>query len=113
MQFCNEHGIAHSVFLNWHPEDRAKALAYLIHKSEQCQLCGTAEWEWTENPFAYEVTEKFCKGCHIKAVADDDRPRQRPGITLELTPTGTQESAQRAVRMAARYEAGELNQDAP
>ena len=39
--FCNTHGIPHSEFLEWDPDDRQKALAYLYEDSERCGMCGT------------------------------------------------------------------------
>lgn len=59
-------------------------------------LCGTAPWEWEENKFAYEALEKSCQGCYVKEVTSRDSTRN-PGVTVELTPTGTREAAQRRI----------------
>lgn len=101
LQFCNEHGLPHSEFLQWDPVDRSKALAYLMEASERCQLCGTSEWEWNENKHAYEPVTRFCKGCYVKAAASEGDSQH--GMTWELAPTGTIEAAQRAVREAANW----------
>lgn len=84
MSFCVERGISHTEFLSWSAEDRAKTLAYILEEAERCTLCGTAPWEWEENPFAYEPTEKFCKGCYQKEVSSHGD--QLPGTTIELAP---------------------------
>lgn len=102
LQYCNEHGIPHSQFLDWEPADRAKALAYLLEQAERCQMCGTAGWEWNANRRAYEPVETFCPGCQMKAgKAAADPPRH--GVTVELAPTGTPESRQRRERERAAY----------
>ena len=50
--------------MEWDPEDRSKALAFLFEKGERCQMCGTAEWEWDENRHAYEPVLRTCWGCY-------------------------------------------------
>lgn len=109
LQICSEYGIAHSVFLQWEPADRAKALAFFLEKSSRCQMCGTADWEWDEkqggNRRAYEPVERFCPGCHIKlSAATHDPNRNTDGITVELEPTGTRASALRLLKQARRAE---------
>jgi len=97
LRYCNEHGLAHSTFLSWDPTDRAKALAFLMEQSEQCQLCGTAAWEWAENRFAYEPVERFCQGCYLREVANEDT-RNHAGLSIELLPTGTPDAARRQLK---------------
>lgn len=87
MSFCNEKGIPHSVFLDWKPEDRAKALAFIMESALRCTLCGTAQWEWDENRFAYVVTEEFCQGCYQKSVFSDQEAKSLPGTNIKLEPT--------------------------
>jgi hypothetical protein len=99
MSYCVEKGMPHSTFLEWSPEDRAKTLAYLYEQAERCTLCGTASWEWEENRFAYDVSEKFCRGCYIKAVSTDDRSAL-PGTTIELVPVTPQLRHQQAQQRA-------------
>lgn len=100
MRFCNDSGIAHSQFLEWEVTDRAKALAQLLEAGDRCHLCGTAQWEWDPkrggNKFAYEPVAVMCPGCYAKEAASDDTSRL-PGVTIELHPTGTKESAKRFV----------------
>lgn len=96
------------MFLEWEPEDRAKALAWRLEKSSKCSMCGTAEWEWDPkqggSKFAYEAVGRTCRGCYIKEAATEESERQ-PGLTIELHPTGTVESARRMV--AAQRRSGE------
>lgn len=92
----------HSSFLAWSDEDRAKALSYVVENGLRCVMCGTAQWEWDENRFAYEALETTCQGCYIKEQVSRDSERN-PGVTVELRPTGTREAAQR--RVTARNKA--------
>lgn len=57
-------------------------------------MCGTAEWEWADNPYAYEAVNHLCRGCYTKEAASEGEGRQL-GVTVELRPTGTVESARR------------------
>jgi len=98
MAFCNEHGLPHSEFLSWEPEDRAKALAFVFEKATRCELCGTADWEWEADRKAYEPVEKFCMGCYLKHMADEGGG-QMPGTSFIMEPTKTQASAKRHKRM--------------
>lgn len=107
MSYCAEHGIPHSAFLDWLPEDRAKLIAHLLEDAERCSLCGTASWEWDENQYAYEVAEKFCKGCYQKSVSSDDRSTL-PGTTMVLVPN-TDEHQIAQAKMARRLR--ELDND--
>lgn len=97
MQFCDEHGIPHSQFLEWDPDSRAKALAFLIEKAERCALCGTAGWEWEENRRAYTPVEHFCMGCYLKSALEDDAGSS-PGTTIRLVSSQSQAAAQRLMK---------------
>lgn len=85
MTFCNEHGLAHSAFLEWEPEDRAKALAYMLEKAERCELCGTADWEWDEDPYAYRPEERLCRGCYQKSAAGEEGSTMA-GVSIVMVP---------------------------
>jgi hypothetical protein len=98
MSYCYEQGIPHSEFLDWLPEDRAKALAFMLEKSARCDMCGTAEWEWEADRFAYEPVQKQCHGCYLKHMAGEEGG-QMPGTTIVMEPTRTQATAQRRERM--------------
>ena len=71
MSYCYEHGIPHSKFLKWDPEDRAKTLAFALESALRCSMCGTASWEWEENKFAYTAVDEFCQGCYQKSIFSD------------------------------------------
>lgn len=108
LSFCNDHGIPHSELLTWDPVDRAKQLAFTLEKNLKCPMCGTAGWEWDPeqggSKFAYEPVGVHCQGCYVKDAASDDTQRT-PGLTIELHPTGTQESAERALAAERRQRA--------
>lgn len=103
MSFCNENGIPHSEFLSWDAEDKSKALAYLLEYSETCSMCGTAPWEWEENPHAYMCEEKFCRGCYIKKVSTEgDEDKRLPGTTVTLVPATADRLAEQYLREKTR-----------
>jgi hypothetical protein len=97
MVICAEYHLPHSVFLEWEPEDRAKAIAYHLEKNERCQLCGSANWEWDQNRFAYEAVETMCQGC-LRISAMQETTGNRPGVSVVLSPTGTVDHAKRLKR---------------
>ena len=48
-------------------------------------MCGTAEWEWKENPYAYEPQEVWCKGCYLKDTSTETKDNL-PGTSIRLVP---------------------------
>lgn len=88
----------HSEFLSWDADDRAKALGFMAYEGEKCALCGTADWEWEEDRFAYEPVLHQCWGCYYKSVYHDSLSKPAPGTTVELQKVTPQMAAQRAVR---------------
>jgi hypothetical protein len=50
-------------------------------------MCGTAEWEWKENRFAYEPMDKICMGCYYKEVTQTGQ--DRPGVSTVLVPSAS------------------------
>lgn len=98
MSYCHEKGIPHSAFLSWDPEDRAKTLAFSLESSERCSLCGTAEWEWQENKFAYEAQERFCRGCYIRNTGSETVKTALPGTTVELVKVSPEMRAQQILQ---------------
>ena len=94
----------HSQFMEWDPEDRAKALAFMFEEASRCQMCGTADWEWDENKHAYEPVLQTCWGCYYKEIAREGE-EIGPGVTVILEKPGTMQSAKRqvtAMRMSRR-----------
>lgn len=98
MSYCYEQGIPHSEFLGWEPEDRAKVLAFMMEKASRCDMCGTAEWEWDADRRAYEPVEKFCMGCYLKHMANEEAGNM-PGTTIAMEPSRSRKAAQRHMRM--------------
>lgn len=91
MAACFELGISHSHFLGgpdeWTPEDRAKVVAYSIEKSMRCTMCGTADWEWEEDGYAYEAVQQVCFGCQKKdLIRTDPEFESKPGVSIILLP---------------------------
>jgi len=72
MSWCSERGIPHSALLDWANEDRAKLAAFLMESNDRCASCGTADWEWEEDFFAYEAMPMQCRGCFMKEAARED-----------------------------------------
>lgn len=48
-------------------------------------MCGTAEWEWSENQYAYEPVHQFCKGCYLKDITRETSDTL-PGTSVGLIP---------------------------
>jgi hypothetical protein len=87
MSYCFDKGIPHSKLLEWDPEDRAKVIAFSLERALRCDMCGTAQWEWDENKFAYTATEEFCQGCYQKTVHQETDSKSLPGTNIRLVPT--------------------------
>jgi hypothetical protein len=56
-----------------------------MESSAKCQMCGTSDWEWEEDRYAYEPITIQCHGCYLKAVAQDDGPSMA-GSRVTLVP---------------------------
>jgi hypothetical protein len=102
MSYCFEHGIPHSKFLKWEPEDRAKTLAFAMESAQRCNMCGTASWEWEENRFAYTAVDEFCQGCYQKSIYSDTQGSSLPGTNVKLIPTTPQLTAKMALKTRKR-----------
>lgn len=75
----------HSELLAWSDEDRSKLMAFLMEDAAKCQSCGTSQWEWDEDPFAYEAVTMRCEGCARKEFAREDVTDQA-GARIALVP---------------------------
>ena len=82
MSWCSERGIPHSALLDWENEDRAKLAAFLMESNERCVSCGTADWEWEEDFYAYEAMTMQCRGCFIKEASNEDEKPLGTRVTL-------------------------------
>ena len=115
--FCNTHGIQHSDFLEWDPDDRQKAIAYLYEDGDRCGMCGTADWEWVqvgedgvERPKrAYQPVGHFCMGCYLRSITTEDSGNE-PGVTVRLVPTDSVEAARDELAQRRTWE-DRLNDD--
>lgn len=101
-----DHGIPHSEFLSWDPDDRAKVVAHLVEEGDRCSSCGTKDSEWAEDRFAYVPEAHMCLGCYMMDAAQDDlrgaNGETMAGTTVKLvlnTPEKAAEQAERARRM--------------
>lgn len=57
-----------------------------MERSQRCTMCGTAPYEWADDPFAYTPVFHTCIGCQKKELlSDDDTPRVK-GTTVRLLP---------------------------
>jgi hypothetical protein len=83
-------------------------MAFLMVKSQRCDLCGTAEYEWDENRRAYEPVESFCMGCYLKDISEEDSNRF-PGSSVTLIKTGTVDHAKRTVAQKKNLALGSHN----
>ena len=75
MGYCGPRGIPHSAFLGWELDDREKALAWHLHELQRCPDCGLHPHEFDEahggSQHAYVPGLKHCRGCEVRAQADD------------------------------------------
>lgn len=49
-------------------------------------MCGTAEWEWKENKFAYHAARVVCHGCQAKDLVREDETGHQAGVSITLVP---------------------------
>lgn len=55
-------------------------------QTQKCPDCGTYDWEWEEDPEAWEADLHWCIGClYLERLADDTRKVNDPrGYKLRL-----------------------------
>lgn len=63
-------------------------------------MCGTAEWEWEEDRFAYKPITVQCHGCYLKSVAEEGEQRA-PGTRITLVPKAL---AQKLADIASEFD---------
>jgi hypothetical protein len=75
--------------------------AVALDRSERCTMCGTAEWEWQADFYAFEPMHTTCRGCQLKEAlskaTEIDKTQLPMGTTIRLF---TKESAE-AIRQRA------------
>ena len=101
VEWCSQHGLAHSELLAWSDEDRSKLMAFLLEDASRCQMCGTSQWEWEEDPFAYEAMSMHCEGCARKEFAREDAEEQA-GTRIALVPRTRAAEMRSAPKVAPR-----------
>ena len=89
MSYCGPRGIPLSRFLRWHPDDQQAALAWQADQAQRCPSCGTADWEWEEDPLAYRTDVWVCRGCNMRG--HEERAQRKtaehmPGLVVRLVP---------------------------
>ena len=104
IKWCTDHGLPHSTLLSWNAADRTKLLAYLMDEALRCTSCGTADWEFDEDPNAYWPDIKVCRGCALRDQRRDDLGSV-PGATIVLLSGAARKAAiarERAAYLAAK-----------
>jgi hypothetical protein len=87
MAYCGPRGIPLSRFLSWPVDDQQAALTWMAEDRLRCSNCGTAEWEWDEDPEAYEAQMWVCKGCNRIGTQQKNSDKQAeafPGLKIHL-----------------------------
>jgi hypothetical protein len=87
MAVCAAYQISHSHFLGGPPEwtqlDRDKAIWWLARTAATCQGCGTRHEEWDPedggHPDAYIGALTHCRGCEVRASAQESFDKQPKG----------------------------------
>lgn len=86
MKWCSDRGLPHSELLGWAEDDRAKQVAFLLVDAQRCSQCGTSQWEWDEDRFAYEPALHLCHGCFLLDASAQDQTDATPGSRMVLVP---------------------------
>jgi len=102
MALCREYKIPHSAFLDWEPEDQAKALADLWEQGSTCMMCGTADWEWQEDIRAYITDIEYCHGCNLQDKQREFSTDLPKGSTVRLVKNTPENQERINQRMRSR-----------
>ena len=73
--------------MSWDVDDRNKVIATLFEEGSRCQMCGTAEWEWKADRYAYHSALHVCLGCQNIELSSEDQDTA-PGGKMVLIPRG-------------------------
>ena len=60
-------------------------MAWLLESGSKCPSCGTSDWEWEEDRYAYEPATVQCHGCYLKEISRDEAS-DLPGSRITLMP---------------------------
>lgn len=89
MNYVGPRGIPLSEFLQWAPDDQQAALAWQADQNERCPHCGTAEWEWEQDPMFAATETRVCRGCNLRGheqKAQSKTAEHMPGLYVALVP---------------------------
>jgi hypothetical protein len=93
MAYCGPRGIPLSTFLAWSVDDQQAALVWQSEESLKCPNCGTAEWQWEQDPNFAQAEARVCMGCQrvgTERKAYEKSAEHMPGLQIRLVPTGGQ-----------------------
>jgi hypothetical protein len=63
-----------------------------MEKSARCNMCGSSQAEWDEDPDAYEAIRMMCPGCMRREVLSDDADAPKTkGMSIRLIPRAAAE----------------------
>jgi hypothetical protein len=83
MEYCFDHAVPHSQFMEWSEDDQDKVIAYNVFKRTVCAKCGTIPEDWLDEqgeylePPPYVVTTRHCPGCATLSDAREEIPQER------------------------------------
>jgi hypothetical protein len=87
LKYACAHGIPWSRYLRMFDRvDRARVIANELEEGSRCSMCGTAQWEWDEDPGAYEAVPMTCPGCKERDQVREQQDGQKPGVSIRLLP---------------------------
>ena len=60
-------------------------VAVSLERAERCTMCGTADYEWAEDPYAYEAVRVSCPGClRRETLQEDSGSGAGKGVSVRL-----------------------------
>lgn len=81
--------------------DRSVVVAVALEEAQRCGLCGTANWQWEDDPEAFVAASVVCPGCARRDVATEEAgsAARQHGATVQLLP---REHAEDVIQTARR-----------
>ena len=60
-------------------------VAVALERADRCTMCGTAAYEWDEDPYAYEAVSFSCPGClRRETLQEDSASGAGKGVSVRL-----------------------------
>lgn len=91
MAVAEKYRLPHSRFLAWDSDDRDKAIEWHLLQQETCPNCGTRPEEWDPthggHHNAYKPVFRRCRGCEVRAGAENTEDAKGRGVHVTLTRT--------------------------